>query len=306
MVLIVIIWGFHYIVMKQGISEVSPITYNALRFPLGLPFLTYAAYRTHALVRVSWRDALWLVGITLVGPLGYQLLYTPALKLTTSTNTALLIATIPVWTALISIALGIIVIRRRLLVAIGVTFMGVMLVILGKGSGGPSFSHDDMIGSGLALGAALTGSVGNILTKPIVDRLGGMVITIWTYWLTTIALVLLAAPDLMHLENKDAIIAAWPNMLYSGLLAGTLGFFISNYALKELGPTRAASYHNITPIIAAVAGIIILGEPLTWHLLVGGPLALFGVIMVRNNTFLRPPEEVKPNWFKRSSSRRTT
>jgi drug/metabolite transporter (DMT)-like permease len=79
-----------------------------------------------------------------------------------------------------------------------------------------------------------------------------------------------------------------PNILYSGLLSTGLGFPIANYALKALGPTRSAAYHNVTPIIAAGFGIILLSEPVTPGLAIGACLTLVGVVIVRQNTFIRP------------------
>jgi drug/metabolite transporter (DMT)-like permease len=51
--------------------------------------------------------------------------------------------------------------------------------------------------------------------------------------------------------------------------------------MRRLGPTRAATYNNISPLVAAVAGILLLDEPITLLLIIGGGLTLVGVLMVR-------------------------
>ncbi|NDJ77279.1 MAG: DMT family transporter, partial [Chloroflexi bacterium] len=89
-------------------------------------------------------------------------------------------------------------------------------------------------------------------------------------------------------------VRAIPNMLYSGILAGVGGFLSFNYAIKVLGPTRASAYFNFNPVLAAAAGVLLLDEPLTIGLVIGGALTLGGVIVVRNNTLIRPSAEKQP------------
>ena len=40
---IVIIWGLHFIVMKDGMEDIAPNTYNALRFLAGVPGMSTVA-----------------------------------------------------------------------------------------------------------------------------------------------------------------------------------------------------------------------------------------------------------------------
>lgn len=284
---IVIIWGLHFIVMKDGMEDIAPNTYNALRFLAGVPVMLTVAYTQRVALRLSWRDAGLVVAISIIGPIGYQIGFASGLDRTTSTNTALLVATTPAWTALFSLFAGIVLVRWRLLAGIAITLVGVALVVLAGAEDGFSLSEDDLIGSGLLLGAAIIGAVGNILSKPVLDRLGGMPVAIWTYLLTAIGMLVIAAPDLATLSSGDIPVHAVPNVLYSGVLSSAAGFLAWNYALKVLGPTRASTYHNFPPIIAALAGILILSDPLTIGLVIGGPLTMLGVITVRQNTLLR-------------------
>lgn len=282
---IVVIWGFHFIVMKDGLADIPPVTYNALRFGSALPVMWLVSYR-HA-ARLSWRDFRWIVLVTIIGPLGYQIGFASGLARTASTNAAILVATIPTWTALISLIIGMVAIRGRLLAGIAITLVGVVLVVLSSSGEGFSLSRENLTGSGLVLGGAIVGAMGGILSKPLVDRLGGMTLALWTYTLTAVGFVILAAPDLVTLSEEDVPVSVWPNVFYSGVLSSVGGFLAWNYALQALGPTRAATYHNFTPIIAAFAGIVVLGDPLTAGLVIGGALTLWGVVQVRRHTFLR-------------------
>ena len=287
MAIIILIWGFHFIVMKQGVDAVPPMTYNALRFLIGTPIILAIMIRRGVSFRLSRYDMRWVVATTLMGMILYQVCFSIGLKYTTSTNSALLVSTMPAWTALISMFMGRVRVRRAMLVGLAITFTGVVLVILGTSATGLSLSHNDLIGSALLLLGAITSALASIYTKPLVDRLGGLAVATWSYLLTSVALTLMAGPGLFHASIPLRI---WPNVLYSGLLSSVAGFLVWNYALRVIGPTRATSYHNFTPIVAAVAGVVVLGEPLTVGLLLGGVLTLLGVVIVRRNTFIRPPD----------------
>ncbi len=112
---------------------------------------------------------------------------------------------------------------------------------------------------------------------------------IWKYILTTLTLSLLAGPKLLTLSAEQIPAANIPNILYSGMLAGAGGFLVTHLAIREIGPTRSSSYFNFNPIVAALAGVLILHEPFSGWLLLGGALTVWGVMMVNHNTYLRRP-----------------
>jgi drug/metabolite transporter (DMT)-like permease len=176
-----------------------------------------------------------------------------------------------------------------LLAGVVLTLVGVTLVVLSGAEDGLGLSHDALVGSGLVLGAAVAGGLANVLAKPVVDRMGGLPLGIWKYILTTLTLSLLAGPKLLTLSAEQVPAANIPNILYSGMLAGAGGFLVTHLAIREIGPTRSSSYFNFNPIVAALAGVLILHEPFSGWLLLGGALTVLGVMVVNHNTYLRRP-----------------
>lgn len=294
MCFVTVIWGFHFIVVKEALSQFAPVTFNAIRFSIGTPVILLIALRTPSAWHVPRRTWGRILLTTLLGSLGYQVLFVLGIKRTTSTNTALLNATSPTWTALFTIALGWVSLRRGLLVGIAITLGGVICVVLGGAESGLAFSHDDLTGSIMILVASVMAALSALISKSLVDQVGSMAMAVWSYVLTAVGLAVLAVPNLVTLSASDLPLSVWPKLLYSGLLSSVLGFLIWNYALKQIGPTRAATYNNITPIVAAVASITILGEPLTPALVAGGVLTLFGVVLVRRNIYLRRRSPSQP------------
>ena len=289
MSLMVIVWGVHYIVVKDAFSNLAPLTFNAIRFMIGLPILLLAVARHPAALKIARRDALRLIPLGLIGPFGYQIFFVLGLARTTSTNTALLGSTMPLWTAVLTIALGIVVIRRQMIAGVVISVIGVVLVVLGSSGSTFSISGRDLVGSTLALGGAMVTAYYNIAVKPLIDRYGGTVVAVWTYTISTLGLIVVAAPDLFRLSPADVPVRVWPHLLFSGAISCAFGFLIENYSLRTLGPARTALYYNFTPLVAAVSGVVFMGDPLTLALLVGAGLTVAGTRIVRRNTWLRLP-----------------
>ncbi len=288
----VFIWGFHFIVVKDAFTDLHPLTFNALRFLVGLPLMLLIGVQHGEMFALPRRDLGLIVLTTVIGPFSYQMLFISGLDRTTATNTALLVATMPVWTAIFSMVGGLTEVRRQLLAGIGLALGGVVLVVVAQGEGEIALTRNDLIGSVLVTGAAMSSGISQVISKPLVDRVGGMRLAVWRYSLNVFGLTLVALPGLVTLSPGDVPLGSLPHILYSGVLSGVGGFVFVTYGLREIGPTRTSSYFNFNPIIAAVAGIALLGEPLTLGLMAGGPLALYGVMVVRRNTFLRPPGDV--------------
>ncbi len=288
MALIVIVWGLHYIVVKDAIDDFAPLTFNAIRFSLGLPILL--AFGLRRLSKIAREDVVRLLLLGLIGPFGYQIFFILGIERTTSTNTALLLATMPMWTAVLTIFMGIVMIRRQMIMGVILSLIGVVLVVLVSESGGVALSATDLLGSGFALGAAITSAYYNIGIKPLVDRYGGTTIAMWTYIITAVGLWIVSAPDLVQIGPGDIPGHIWPNLIYSGVLSCAFGFLVESYAIAHIGPARVSHYYNITPLVAAVGGVVLLGEPFTVVLVIGAALTLGGSVITRRNTYLKLPK----------------
>jgi len=282
-----LIWGLHFIVIKDALAHFEPVTFNAIRFVVGASMLIPLAIRRRHQLKFERRDLIAIFLLAMAGSVLYQVLFVTSLHYTTSTNSALLIATMPTWTAIISMALGTVNLRRGLFIGLGVTFVGVALVILSRNQGGLTISENDLIGGIMALTAAFVLGTAWVISKPFINRYGGMNNAIIKHWFTSFGLVMLASPDLINLRPSTFPVEVIPNILFSGILASVGGYTVTNYAIGKIGPTRTSTYHNITPLVAALGGILILHEPLTLILVIGGTLTLTGVAMVRRYAHIR-------------------
>src|SRR5512142_2941890 len=96
------IWGVNYPVAKYGLSGLNVFLFNAIRYVVATLFLI----AMFALLRQTWqpiarRDWWKIIGIGFVGNVLYQIAFVVGLSLTTAGNSAVLLATAPLWTLVI-------------------------------------------------------------------------------------------------------------------------------------------------------------------------------------------------------------
>ena len=80
----------------------------------------------------------------------------------------------------------------------------------------------------------------------------------------------------MQILSKPIV---WGNLLYLGIVASLMCFFLWSVIVKHLGAVRAANYVYLSPAVTMVAGAIILNEVITWVAIAGAVMLLIGVAL---------------------------
>jgi drug/metabolite transporter (DMT)-like permease len=96
-------------------------------------------------------------------------------------------------------------------------------------------------------------------------------------FLRAVPLAVLAA--LFSVSRLEVDASGWALALSSGVLTSGLGYVIWYTALKGLTATRAAVVQLSVPVIAALGGILLLGEPLSMRLVLSSCVILGGVAL---------------------------
>lgn len=282
MLAIVVVWGVHFVVLKDAFATFEPITFNALRYGLPVPFFLLLMQRRPAMMHLRREDWRRLLTLALLGPVTYQILFVLGIKYTSSTNAALLSATMPAWVAIINILQRQIWMKAGLLIGIVTTLMGVCLVILGESNAGIALSHNDLLGSALVLLSAILLAYFTVGVKPLLREYNSTGIALHIHFIVWIALIVVALPDLTQLQASDFSLGLLPHFLFSGLLASAFGRVAYNHGIARLGSTRAAAYQNLVPLVTAATAVLFFHQTLTLALLLGGSITLLGVAVVRS------------------------
>ena len=75
----------------------------------------------------------------------------------------------------------------------------------------------------------------------------------------------------------------WIAGVYLGVAGGALAFILWVLALQWASPTRVANTMTVNPIAAGLLAVPLVGEPITWHLIVG-LIAVFAGIWIATTT----------------------
>jgi drug/metabolite transporter (DMT)-like permease len=284
--LVVLIWGLNFAVIKVALEEAPPFTVNALRFIVSILVIGGLYFRQRQdeiggffgpLKRAPWR----IVGLGMLGYVGYQVCFIVGVNLTSAGSAALIVASAPLWTALLAQVVGVDHLPRAAWVALAVSLVGVAVVTL---SGGPAADGESrtILGDLLMLGSAAMWAAYTVASRPVFAAGGSP--TGVTFWGVAAALPILLGLGLYespHVHYPGLSITFWLAILFSGGLSTGLAYAIWNVVVKAIGPSQTAASTNVVPFVAVLAGVLILGESISTGQIIGGVLIIGSIVLMR-------------------------
>lgn len=276
MLIVALIWGGNFSISKFALAQMHPLQFSAVRFTLASLLLWLLMRRTGTSAPLP-RKTLWgLVVLGLIGNTLYQTIFMTGLSLTSATNSAMIVASLPVAVALIGTTLGI----ER---ATPATWLGVLLgtagVALVVGARGVNFHSDSLTGDLLVLASMLCWAYYTVMLRRVGAGVDALRITAITTIAGTPGLLLLGAPGLLRMDWAGISAKTWGAMAYAALFALILAFVLYNRAVLAIGSSRTAIYNCVTPLVAMVIAWLALGEVPTGVQFVGVALVIAGVLV---------------------------
>jgi drug/metabolite transporter (DMT)-like permease len=273
LVLITLIWGCSFIIVKKCLAQVSPILFIALRFWVGAIVVVAAMPRALRNINLRTLRRGLVLSVLLLGGFVFQTL---GLRGTTSSRsafiTSLAVLLVPI--------LGYFVFHHRPKVR---TMIGVVLATIGLGM--LTLNTIPMhftYGDGMTFICAIVFAlhilfIGRYLPESdfrqlVIVQLAGSAL------LCTLALLLLETPFLV----PDWTFGAY--LLITGVLATGLAFYYQIKAQQVTTPNRTALIFSLEPFIASLVAYLVLGENLTAKGWVGGLFVVAGILI---SEFLR-------------------
>lgn len=258
----------------------EPFAFNALRFPIASVALLAVLLARGALIMPDLEDVPRVIVLGLLGNVVYQVGFIIGIDRTLAGNASLLLATTPIWTAVLSAGVG----HERLKGAFWLGLMGaitgMVLVVIGNRAG-LQLTEDTAAGDLLMVGASLAWAVYTVGSRDLIHRYGPLSMAAWTLWVGTAGLLVLGAPELMRTDFGMVGPDAWMAVLYAGAFGIGLAYALWYYGVAILGSSRTALYSNAIPVVAIIVAWIWLGEQPTWLQVVGAALILGGITYAR-------------------------
>lgn len=274
MLVVALIWGGNFGVSKFALERFPPLPFSAFRFTIASGLLLLIARRAGVMTPLPKKTFWGLVGLGVVGNTLYQSAFMTGLSLTTATNSAMIVAALPVVVALFGTMMGIERATRATWLGVVLGSAGVALVVTASGV---HFHANSLTGDLLVLGAVLCWSFYTVMVRKVGSGVDALQITTITTIAGTPGLLLLGAPGLFRLDWGGIHWKTWGAVGYATLLALVLSYVLYNRAVQAIGSGRTAIYNCLTPLVAMVVAWFTLGEVPTGVQYLGVTLVLIGV-----------------------------
>jgi drug/metabolite transporter (DMT)-like permease len=274
-----VLFGSSVVAVRVAVQEVPPLSLAVLRFGQGGLLLVLVLAGARDLLRVKWRDLPLLLILGAVLFTIFPVTFNASLRLIEASRGALILATIPLWSALLARAAGSERLSPRQLAGVFLSLVGVGLALA---EGGLSWQGGlgTLAGDALMLVTALCGAAYAVLAQPAFARYNAVTVTTYAMALGTLLLLPAALLEGMVgvLPRLDPQTVAL--LVFLGVFGGALGFFLWTFALTWLTPTQVAVYINLNPLVAMVLAAALLAEDLTIGFAAGFGMVLLGVLLV--------------------------
>ncbi|MCY7778793.1 DMT family transporter [Bacillus haynesii] len=273
-VITIIIWGTTFVSTKVLLEDFPPVDILFYRFLIGL--IVLIVVHPHVLTFRSWRQEALFAGAGLCGVTLYFLLENIALTLTYASNAGMIVAVIPMITAVLAhFFLSGEKLEPRFFIGFAAAFTGLALIFFN----GQMMLKLNPLGDILAAASAFVWAAYAILMKKI-STFGYHTIQytqrIFLYGLLFMVPALFLF-DFRFDASPFASPVNWLNILFLGAGASALCFVTWNWSVGVLGAVKTSAYIYMVPVITIAASVVILQEKLTWVAFCGGALTLAGL-----------------------------
>ncbi|MFQ5530228.1 MAG: DMT family transporter, partial [Gemmatimonadota bacterium] len=258
------LWGSAFYFAKIALDELSVIEVLIYRFGLAAPILGAIIYRARTVL--GRRDVVWIVvtGILCV-PVGY-LIHFAGLERTSVTHASLLVGVGPAMLAVTASILGLERVGLKSWTAVGLSTIGVLLMIGLPGGDG------DLLGDALVFVSMLVATAWILLSQDLSRRLGASVATAWILLVGTVALVPLAMAT--GLPPTDLSPRTWGAVAALSLGGTVMAFMLWNWGASRYTAGSAGVFLNLEPVVGVLMGVTLLGEVAGASGLLGGGIIL--------------------------------
>jgi drug/metabolite transporter (DMT)-like permease len=267
-----LLWASAYAGIRVGLRSYSPAHVALLRFLVAS--LVLAIYASASKFRrAQLRDIPRLVLTGIFGITLYNLLLNYGEVSVSAGVSSLLISSAPIWIALMSTFM----LGERLALrgwgGVFISFIGVAMIAAGEGNG-LHFSTRALL---LAV-AALSSAAYIVMQKQLLQTYSALEVTTYAIWFGTLLLIPFGGGLVFAIHT--ATISSTLAIVYLGIFPAAIAFTAYAYAISHGPVNRISSFLYLVPVLAIGIAWVWLGEVPRMMSLLGGVIALAGVVIV--------------------------
>lgn len=281
LLLVQVIWGFHFAISKIGLHEIPPLLLMALRFTLVALLLAPFLPR---LPKGKWKSVAAL-SVTF-GSLNFGLVWAGVAHLDAGTASIIGQSGVP-FSAILAAYFYRDRFGWRRMAGLGLSLVGLVLVV------GEPKMDGSFVWVLCILGGTLAAAFANVQIRTL-GQVDSFALSGWNALFTAPQLLVLS---LLLEDGQWAVVTgaswrAWASLAYTVVIVA-IGSYCLWYPLIRRYPlNQVMPFTLLVPVIGVFSGLLLLGETLTWQSLAGGAATVAGVAII---VLGRPEQRKKPS-----------
>src|SRR6478672_2851889 len=210
LVLVAIIWGVNFSIVKFGTSLIDPLAYNGVRVLLAAVLLLAIALASRGPLP-SPREIAVLLALGVLGNGVYQVFFVEGVARTRASDAGLVIAASPAFIAIVGRMFGVERVSRRGVMGIAMSIGGIAFVVLGTTNA--TTGDATIVGDLLVLTGSLCWAFYTVMLKPYTEHLSGLHVSAFTMLGGAIPLALLASSRIAATHWSQLPAKGWSAIL---------------------------------------------------------------------------------------------
>jgi drug/metabolite transporter (DMT)-like permease len=285
-------WGMNFVFVKFLLDRLGLGGMMFLRFlvlPLLGVLLLLVAFRGRLDLSVPRReDLLRFFWCAMVGHVVHLTAVMYGMDLSTAFSSSLVLTCQPLFTLGILAWIGQERLRGQQIAGTVVAFAGIVLFLSDKFAGG--FSRAG-VGDLTLLLAGASFSAYTVMSRPLADRYGPIVVLAYTLLFSAPIMLPLSAPYFADVGLDAFTPAVWAALFWALVISSFAGWMLWTWVNSVRGVARSAPFMYLMPPVAGVMAWLTLGESFTWLKIAGAAVTMAGVAWAQFGGGRPPPKE---------------
>lgn len=268
-------WGFDYVVAKQALELLQPLTLLFLKYVIGLALIIILKMKMDRKSVVRKKDIPLFILCSIFGEILYYFCEYSAMDYLPISLITIVLAFVPALSIIIEKVLYKRVVTKKMTAGVVVCILGVVMII---GVDLELILQGRWLGYVFAFGAVFMWNAYNFLTASLHDNYSSITLTCTQLICTSLLLLPYAIHTMPPMADFTPAVVG--GLFYLGIVNVALGFLITVRGLHVVGPTTSALFSNFLPITSTFFGWMLLGESITALQIVGGIVVIASACIV--------------------------
>jgi drug/metabolite transporter (DMT)-like permease len=276
----VVVWGTSFVATKVALGEVSPVTVVWLRFGIGVILLGLVALKRRQLTLPSRKELPYFALLGFIGIAFHQWLQSTGLVTAQASTTAWIVATTPIFMALLGWSL----LREKLtpyqVLGIALATIGVFAVVSEGDLNSLAVGKFGAPGDILILISAANWAVFSTLSRQGLKKhpASWMLLFVMGFGWTFVSVQFFAGPGFTEIGQLS--LNGWLGITFLGIACSGLAYIFWYDGLQAIPASQVGAFLYLEPLVAVVVAALVLKEPILLVSIIGGGTILAGVWLV--------------------------